>query len=326
MTEIAIVGAGLAGLTAAKLLKNDCNVTVFEKARGLSGRMSTRRAEPNSFDHGAQYFTARTGAFKTFIAPLLKEGVIQRWNARHSEIDVREITTRQNWSEGEPRYVGVPGMNAIGRYLNQDIEVATNIRVSEIKRRDKWHVFGEDNEELGVFDWVISTAPAPQTAGLFPEQFEFSTELSAVKMLPCFAVMLGFDQTVDLGFDAAHINNSDLSWMANNASKPQRSAHSALIIHSSHQFANKHLELDKEQVMERMISEAEKITNINLSNVSYRTLHRWLYANNVARVEGPIMLDNVLKLGACGDWNMGGRVEGAFLSAHRMVESIRDCL
>jgi len=326
MTDIAIIGAGLAGLTVAKLLKNDCNVTVLEKARGVSGRMSTRRAEPLAFDHGAQYFTARSDAFKTFIKPLLDRGVIERWNARHCEIDFREIITRHNWSEGEQRYVGVPGMNAIGRYLARDIEVYTNTRVSEIKREDKWHVFGEDNKELGVFDWVISTAPSPQTTELFPDQFEFSTELSAAKMLPCFAVMLGFDKTMDLGFDAAHINNSDLSWIANNTSKPQRSAQSTLIIQSSHQFAKAHLEADKKQVMERMISEAKKISNIGFSNASYKTIHRWLYANNETRVEGPIMLDKDLNLGACGDWNMGGRVEGAFLSAHRMVETIRDYL
>ncbi|MDE4959738.1 NAD(P)-binding protein, partial [Francisella tularensis subsp. holarctica] len=40
MIKIAIIGAGIAGLTAAKILKDSAQVIVFEKSRGVSGRMS----------------------------------------------------------------------------------------------------------------------------------------------------------------------------------------------------------------------------------------------------------------------------------------------
>ncbi len=323
MTDIAIIGAGLSGLTAANLLKNDCNVTVFEKARGVSGRISTRRADQHSFDHGAQYFTARTDAFKEFILPLLDAGVIQRWNADHCNIDGRNVVSRQSWGDGEPRYVGVPSMNAIGRYLAKDIEISLKTRVCRLKREEKWQVIGEDDEVLGEFDWVISTAPAPQTAQLFPDMFKYKAELSAVQMLPCFAVMLGFEEDIDLGFAAAHIENSDLSWIANNASKPERSSRSTIMIHSSHQFAQSNLETDRAKVMQTLIDEASKVVGVHLANASFKTIHRWLYANNARRCKGPLMLDTDLKLGACGDWNMGGRIEGAFVSTHRLVDAIR---
>lgn len=324
MTDIAIIGAGLSGLTAANILKNDCNITVFEKARGASGRISTRRADQFSFDHGAQYFTARTEAFKSFISPFIDEGVIQRWNAKHCNINGHNVISRQSWADGEPRYVGVPSMNAIGRYLAKDIEISLSTRVCRLKREEKWQVLGEDGEELGEFDWIISTAPTPQTAELFPDMYKFQADLSAVQMLPCFAVMLGFDGEIDLGFDAAHIENSDLSWISNNASKPERSPQSTIMIHSSYQFAQANLETNTAMVMEGLIEEASKVVGINLAQSSFKTIHRWLYANNASRCEGPLMLDTVLKLGACGDWNMGGRVEGAFVSAHRLVDVIRE--
>ena len=60
MTKISIIGAGLSGLSVAHLLKDYADITLFEKARGVSGRIASRRAEPYVFDHGAQYFTART--------------------------------------------------------------------------------------------------------------------------------------------------------------------------------------------------------------------------------------------------------------------------
>ncbi|MCV6626839.1 MAG: FAD-dependent oxidoreductase, partial [Cellvibrionaceae bacterium] len=78
MSKIAIIGAGLAGLSAAKQLQNRAQVTVFDKARGLGGRMSTRRCEPYFFDHGAQYFTARSEGFKAFLEPLIEAGVVAR--------------------------------------------------------------------------------------------------------------------------------------------------------------------------------------------------------------------------------------------------------
>ena len=80
--KIAIIGTGLAGVTAAKYLENEYKITLFEKARGIGGRMSTRRSDPYQFDHGAQYFTARTEAFKSFLKPTIDDGLIKDWQAK----------------------------------------------------------------------------------------------------------------------------------------------------------------------------------------------------------------------------------------------------
>jgi predicted NAD/FAD-dependent oxidoreductase len=73
MKKIAIIGAGLSDLSATHFLKDHAEITLFERARGVSGRISTWRAEPYFFDHGAQYFTARTKAFQDFIQPLINQ-------------------------------------------------------------------------------------------------------------------------------------------------------------------------------------------------------------------------------------------------------------
>ncbi|AJI69041.1 NAD(P)-binding protein [Francisella tularensis] len=75
MIKIAIIGAGIAGLTAAKILKDCAQVIVFEKSRGVSGRMSTRYADPYYFDHGTQYFTAKSTDFKEFLKPMIDNGI-----------------------------------------------------------------------------------------------------------------------------------------------------------------------------------------------------------------------------------------------------------
>ena len=106
--KLAIIGAGISGLSLANLLKDKFQITIFEKARGVSGRMSTRRAEPYFFDHGAQYFTARTDEFQKFLKPMLDNGLVKRWDARYVKFDHDQIIERKNWQDDEPRYVGVP--------------------------------------------------------------------------------------------------------------------------------------------------------------------------------------------------------------------------
>jgi len=67
--KVAIIGAGIAGLSCANhLSENAIYATVFDKSKGVGGRTSTRRVEPNlSFDHGAQYFTVRNPILQRFV-------------------------------------------------------------------------------------------------------------------------------------------------------------------------------------------------------------------------------------------------------------------
>ena len=54
--QVAIVGAGMAGLAAARALQAQqaWEITVYEKSRGFGGRVASRRRDGYIFDHGAQ--------------------------------------------------------------------------------------------------------------------------------------------------------------------------------------------------------------------------------------------------------------------------------
>ena len=63
--KIAVIGAGISGITVARDLTGLADVTMFEKSNELGGRMARRLVEPFAFDHGAQYFEARGQPFLT---------------------------------------------------------------------------------------------------------------------------------------------------------------------------------------------------------------------------------------------------------------------
>ena len=164
MVKIAIIGSGLAGISTALLLKDQADITLFEKARGVSGRMSTRMADPYLFDHGAQYFTVRTDAFRSFIHPLLEAGVVARWNANYVELDRNKIMKYIDWANEEPRYVGVPRMNSINKYLARNLKIKVNTRIKKLEKGASWSLLDDEGNKYSEFDWVIAAIPPLQVA------------------------------------------------------------------------------------------------------------------------------------------------------------------
>ena len=317
MIKIAIIGAGLSGITFAHLLQDYAAITLFEKARGVGGRMSTRRAEPYFFDHGTQYFTARTKRFQDFIQTLIGKGIIERWNARYVKFIGNQIIEKRNWLDEEPRYVGVPGMSHIAKFLAQGLNIHCNKRITSLNRQGTWQLIDEAGQQSQGFDWVICTAPSPQAVDLLPDSFKYHADIQVIKMRACFSLMLSFEQSLPLDFEAAHVTDSDLSWIAVNSHKPQRPDLFTLMVHSSEDYAAAHIDDDRDQVIKHLINETSHIIGQDVSQANYKNIHGWRYANNADKKQkSSVFIDQDLKLAACGDWCLGGRVEGAFTSAY----------
>ena len=307
--HIAIIGAGLAGLTLAQRLSGAHQVTVFEKARGVGGRMSTRCAGNYAFDHGAQYFTAQAPAFVDFLENLKPSGLVAPWA---SQLDLHEGAR----VSGKEKLVAVPGMNAICKTLAQHLDVECGVHIKSLeKRRDGWRLNDAGGETHGTFDWVISTAPAAQTSALFPGSFAQHAQLGAVKMSGCFALMLGFDMPLDLPWQALKCGIDPVGWIAVNSGKPGRDTATSLLIQSNNDWAETHLEDDPTRIQAVLLSAASELVGQDLSGASHVGLHRWRYAATPEPAGVPFLCDEALKLAACGDWCLGSKVEAAFLSA-----------
>ncbi|MEM7396869.1 MAG: FAD-dependent oxidoreductase, partial [Verrucomicrobiota bacterium] len=129
--RIAIVGAGVAGLSAARHLASaQADISLFDKGRAPGGRATTRRGLTFTFDHGAQYFTVRDARFKSLVNDLQRDGIVRPWTPR-----LKIFGDHTPRDEGPvKRWIGVPGMSALGQALAFGLEVRTECRVTEIKQ------------------------------------------------------------------------------------------------------------------------------------------------------------------------------------------------
>jgi len=313
-TSIAIIGAGIAGITLARALAPSADVTIFEKSRGLGGRMANRRREGFAFDHGAQYFTARSPIFRSVTEKAIEAGHAGIWANAVPTLTANGLVPDSR--PPEPRYIGLPGMSGFANGLAEGLQIRKEATVVALKRaEDGWSLTDGEGQDLGRFDLVISTAPAPQTIRLLPEAFSGREALSSVRMSGCFTLMIGLDEPLDLDFDAARIDDAILSWIAIEGSKPGRGEKTALTIHSRNDWAEANLERDRDEVKSEMLASLKRLLGLDFSNAAWLDLHRWRYASVEEPADQPFLFDEALGLGACGDWCLGNRVEAAVESA-----------
>ena len=321
---VAIIGAGITGLQLARRLSVAAEVKVFEKSRGIGGRMSTRRAGAYQFDHGAQYFTAQGQAFQKMLEPYVDAGVVAQWNPRLTALgaDAQQV----EWKA--PRYVAVPSMNALCKTMAEGVEVIRQTRIEAIAKAPHggWTLTGDAGEACGSFDWVLCTAPAEQTARLMPACFGEAAVLHRARMLGCYSVMLGGADLSALAWDAATVSGSPLAWIAANHSKPGRPDVASLLAQSSNTWAEDNLEENPDIVQASLLAALKSVTGVDIDTAEYVSLHKWRFAKVKTPADRPYLLDAKQRLGAAGDWCGAGRVEAGFESgdalSSRLLEDI----
>lgn len=297
--SVAIIGAGIAGLSCAQQLDSSgYAVTIFEKSARLCGRSATRIRGDHRFDHGAQYLTANHDPFRTFVERGLSQGSIGLWKPRSFTGDSHV-----------PWFVGTPGMSSLGDVFSVRDAVRTNTLVNEIRRSDDaWTVRGTSGETnfSETFDQVVVATPSRQATDILradgdphsPGAAELNVmadEIKHISMLPCWTVMLVVDKLFGARwpYDVLHTRGRDsdldrcaVGWLANNSSKPHRPHHKQThdwVVQSSPSWAEARLEDDPRQVARELITEVEKRLGVELrSFVRDCVAHRWRFAR-VAR-------------------------------------------
>ena len=309
--RIAIVGAGIAGLSAARVL-SDAGVepVVFDKARGPGGRIVSKRTPYGGVDLGTQYFTARDADFRRVVDDWRRDGVVAPW-----PINPRVLPEGQP-ARPQEHLVAVPRMSALARHLAEGLDVRCETQVREMTREAAhWRIHDRHGESLGAFDSVLLTAPAPQAQSLLAEP---SPRLAAraveAPMKPCWAVGLALEWPLDPGFDAGFPSSGPLAWVARLGARPQRpQAPEIWTLHASDTWSETNIDGSPEAVGESLTEAFAALTR-RQPVVSDRFVHRWRFARARQALGEPARYLEHDRLLCAGDWIVDGRVEGAWHS------------
>jgi hypothetical protein len=321
MKSVAIIGAGLAGISLANQLGGNYEVTIYEKSSAVGGRMSTRQFQDFQFDHGAQFFTARTKEFGKLIDEAIDQRIVRAWKPKIVTLDTANRNFKREWFE--THYVAQPGMSGLCEYLASDLSIKFQSPVTAYyHEKGIWKLFGREEKELGHYDWIINALPSSQLVSLLPSDSRLLKEAQAASYLPCFSLMLGYQSDLQLNFETAIVRNSPISWIAVDSSKPERTGLYSLLVHSDNEWANENIGRDISDIEQELLAALRELLGGNVVHPDYISTHRWLFAKVKSAADTEFLLDSEQKIAACGDWCLGSRVEDAYISGLKLGKQI----
>ncbi|MCB9791411.1 MAG: FAD-dependent oxidoreductase [Alphaproteobacteria bacterium] len=320
MSRVALVGAGLSGLVCARALQDaGLEPVLFEKSRGPGGRMSSRRDGEGSFDHGAQFFTVRHDQTRVALTEWLEAGVVAPWQGRFGRLRGGAFSPEP---PDAPRYVGAPRMSALTRHLSRGLDLRARVRVGALQPgQGGWRLVDVEGQALGDFERVLVSTPPAQAAPLLRASPPLQDAALAAQVEPCQALMVRFESPLPLPFDAARVEGSPLGWVARDSSKPGRGESARWVLHASPGWSREHLEDAPEAVTAALLAAFAAATGCDTPPAE-ATPHRWRYALAQGPFAAPCGYDAERGLGACGDWWVAGRVEGAYRSGRALAERV----
>lgn len=244
--DVLIVGAGLAGLVAARALRADgAGVVLLDKCVGPGGRLATHRIDGATLDHGAQFFTVRSDEFSSLMDRWCAAGAqVQRWSvgfAQADDVRAGPDGVTDAGGDGHPRYAVRGGMNELARVLAADLTIVAATRATAVWIRDgRWHVAaagpaGPATHTAGV---LLVACPVPQALALFdrgatPLPLEVDAALRGVAYEPTVALLTVLDAPPPLPEPGGlQFADGPVRWLADNARKPV-SSQPAVTVHAA---------------------------------------------------------------------------------------------
>ena len=315
MADVLVIGAGMAGLTAAAdLQRAGCRVLVLEKGRGVGGRLASRRIGEAAVDHGAQFITARTPRFAALLEDGRRAGAVEEW-----------YRSAGGGPDAHVRWRGHPAMSAVAKYLARGIEARLEARV--VALRASRHHWSAETETGAVYSAgaVVLTPPVPQSlailkAGAVALEPETRARLEGIEYERCLAVMAVLAGPSRLAAPGGLApGDGPLAWIADNQLKGI-SAEPAVTIHATHAFSLEHWERDRQDSGRRLLDAASGWLG---ADVRMLQVHGWLYSKPLHVDEHRCaMVGHGPPLVLAGDAFAGPRVEGAALSGWAAAEAV----
>ncbi|USE34297.1 NAD(P)/FAD-dependent oxidoreductase [Endozoicomonas sp. SCSIO W0465] len=319
--KVALIGAGLSGIKAASdLAELGHEVVVFEKSRGLGGRLANRRKPWGSLDIGAQYFTVRDPGFQQQVAIWLKAAAVKIWDFSPYRVEQGQLTPSP---DDTVRYIGSPLMNQLVHSLSDNFAVHFRCEISTVeKSRDGWSLLSSDGDIFSGFDWLIVSSPAEQSRALLVSCSDVMADVPESVHQPCWA--LGLATRGEIAEDVQGIfGDETVRWVSRLSSRPgfikAPDIDDVWMLHFSPEWSEQQDKKTTMDIGQTGLDWLRKMMGTEIEKVA-ECRHYWRYANiKPIAFNQPYLVDECQQLAVIGAWCAGGRVEGAWLSAVKWV-------
>lgn len=293
------------------------NLHIIDKSRGVGGRMGLRRLQTPSgtatFDHGAQFFTARSETFKNLLNSTEQAGATRIWTRGFTENE-----------DGYARWCGNTGMTDLCKWMAADagLDIAFSTPMMNLGEHLKQH----------SYDAVIHTAPVPQAlatlngSGRLPPP-DLNRRLAEVHYHATLTIMVATrDHPTGLGPNSAaqFVDHPDLAFVTDNHAKGISTV-PAVTIHLSNARSDAMWSAtDAEVVGYALKVAAEQLRDAgDLNGVLASSVQRWRYAGPITCWPYKyVMWGESPRIVLAGEAFDGPRVEGGFLSGRAAAEAL----
>ena len=341
--KIAIIGAGMAGLTAARLLNEAGHeVEVFEKSRGVGGRMATRRSEGGAiFDHGAQTVKpGDTGLMRWMEEETLSQKLI-RIPAPTRIFRASGEILPPDLDHAEPQYAYVEGITAFPKHLAAKLDkpIRFQTRIARlVEQETDVSLVDTDGNEAGSFDAVIVTAPAPQAADLLEasaavDSASHAKRIALLRTVPyvsCLSILLAYPPPVPEAPAYALLaedRSSALLWLAfekekSAARSPDGGA--VLVAQLGPDYSARNYQTDDEAIIAETLPSLKPLFGETYSKPAWSQVKRWRYSQPRGHADFAEANASKGRIVVCGDGLRpgNGRIQEAYLSGIEAAEAV----
>ncbi len=307
--KVVIIGAGAAGLACAnRLISHGYEVSIFDKSRGVGGRIASRRIENGIFNHGAsslpnfRYYNNLPEDLRNLLETAAKQKIL---------------------IPNGKCFTSFASMKTFTSYLSKGIDIKKGSEVTSAKRLNHGVELNFKNTSKIQLkdDFLVFAIPQPQVLNLLQNDFpEIFALVQPVKMYASVSGLFAFDKSLTI--NQSFIENDCIFGLHENSRVGQNFKLDCWTIHSKKEYGLKLSHLDKSQIKKKLFQDFKQLRTINFPDPIYAEGHRWLYGFTEEALNENYIFNLKQKIGICGDWCLGDSVLDALISGTLLADKI----